>query len=84
MFGLRGNPQAKNLFSVIGYLQKRAGVRGDISAVVPANAGTHNHRCLWLRAGDRDCASIRSTEFMGPGVRRDDKLPRLSFSSPFL
>jgi hypothetical protein len=26
MFGPRGNPQAKNLFSVIGYLQKRAGV----------------------------------------------------------
>lgn len=27
MFGLRGNPQAKNLFKVIGYLQRRAGVR---------------------------------------------------------
>ena len=26
MFGPRGNPQAKNLFSVIGYLQKRAGL----------------------------------------------------------
>jgi DNA-binding phage protein len=26
MFGSRGNPQAKNLFSVIGYLQKRAGL----------------------------------------------------------
>src|SRR4051812_22784951 len=25
MFGPRGNPQAKNLFSVIGYLQKQAG-----------------------------------------------------------
>jgi len=27
MFGPRGNPQARNLFSVLGYLQKRAGVR---------------------------------------------------------
>jgi DNA-binding phage protein len=27
MFGPRGNPQARNLFSVIGYLHKRAGVR---------------------------------------------------------
>ena len=27
MFGPRGNPQAKNLFSVIGYLQRRAGMR---------------------------------------------------------
>jgi hypothetical protein len=27
MFGPRGNPQAKNLFSAIGYLQKRAGLR---------------------------------------------------------
>jgi DNA-binding phage protein len=26
MFGPRGNPQAKDLFSVIGYLQKEAGV----------------------------------------------------------
>ena len=26
MFGPRSNPQAKNLFGVIGYLQKRAGV----------------------------------------------------------
>jgi DNA-binding phage protein len=27
MFGPRGNPQARNLFTVLGYLQKRAGVR---------------------------------------------------------
>ena len=27
MFGPRGNPQAKNLFGVLGYLQKRAGVK---------------------------------------------------------
>jgi hypothetical protein len=27
MFGPRGNPQAKNLFSVIGYLQRQAGVQ---------------------------------------------------------
>jgi hypothetical protein len=27
MFGPRGNPQARNLFGVIGYLQKQAGVR---------------------------------------------------------
>ncbi len=26
MFGPRGNPQARNLFGVIGYLQKQAGV----------------------------------------------------------
>jgi hypothetical protein len=27
MFGPRGNPQARNLFSIIGYLQRRAGVQ---------------------------------------------------------
>lgn len=27
MFGPQGNPQAKNLFSVIGYLQNRAGLQ---------------------------------------------------------
>ena len=32
MFGPRGNPQAKNLFSVLGYLQKRAGVRLRVAA----------------------------------------------------
>ncbi|MDR3474079.1 MAG: transcriptional regulator [Devosia sp.] len=26
MFGPRGNPQAKNLFGIIGYLQKQAGI----------------------------------------------------------
>jgi hypothetical protein len=26
MFGSRGNPQARNLFGVIGYLQREAGV----------------------------------------------------------
>jgi len=31
MFGPRGNPQAKNLFSVLGYLQKRAGVRLQVT-----------------------------------------------------
>jgi DNA-binding phage protein len=31
MFGSRGNPQAKNLFNVLGYLQKRAGVKLRVS-----------------------------------------------------
>jgi DNA-binding phage protein len=31
MFGPRGNPQAKNLLNVIGYLQKRAGLHFHIS-----------------------------------------------------
>ena len=31
MFGPRGNPQAKNLFSVLGYLQKRAGLSLHVS-----------------------------------------------------
>ncbi len=31
MFGPRGNPQAKNLFGVLGYLQKQAGVEFHVS-----------------------------------------------------
>jgi DNA-binding phage protein len=31
MFGPRGNPQAKNLFSVLGYLQKQAGLQLHVS-----------------------------------------------------
>ena len=32
MFGPRGNAQARNLFGVIGYLQKRAGVEFHVEA----------------------------------------------------
>jgi hypothetical protein len=32
MFGPRGNPQARNLFSVIGYLQKQAGLELHVTA----------------------------------------------------
>jgi hypothetical protein len=32
MFGPRGNPQARNLFSVIGYLQKQAGFQLHVTA----------------------------------------------------
>ncbi len=32
MFGPRGNPQARNLFGVIGYLQKQAGVELHVTA----------------------------------------------------
>lgn len=32
MFGPRGNPQARNLFSVIGYLQKEAGLHLHVTA----------------------------------------------------
>ena len=32
MFGPRGNPQARNLFSVLGCLQKRAGVELHVMA----------------------------------------------------
>jgi hypothetical protein len=31
MFGPRGNPQARNLFGVIGYLQKHAGVEFHVT-----------------------------------------------------
>jgi DNA-binding phage protein len=32
MFGPRGNPQARNLFSVLGYLQKQAGVQLHVAS----------------------------------------------------
>lgn len=32
MFGPRGNPQARNLFSIIGYLQKQAGLQLHVTA----------------------------------------------------
>jgi hypothetical protein len=32
MFGPRGNPQARNLFGIIGYLQKQAGVEFHVAA----------------------------------------------------
>ena len=38
MFGPRGNPQAKNLFTVISYLQKRAGLRLHVASTKKAPA----------------------------------------------
>jgi DNA-binding phage protein len=32
MFGSRGNPQARNLFTVLGYLQKQAGLTLHVTA----------------------------------------------------
>jgi DNA-binding phage protein len=32
MFGPRGNPQARNLFSVLGYLQRQAGLELHVTA----------------------------------------------------
>jgi hypothetical protein len=32
MFGPHGNPQAKNLFAAIGYLQKKAGLHLRVAA----------------------------------------------------
>lgn len=40
MFGARDNPQARNLFSVIGYLQKRAGIELRVSAALAVRAKT--------------------------------------------
>lgn len=39
MFGPSGNPQARNLFGVIGYLQRDAGVRLAVLAARPATRG---------------------------------------------
>ncbi len=33
MFGPKGNPQARNLFEIIGYLQKREGLHFKVHAV---------------------------------------------------
>jgi hypothetical protein len=30
MFGPRGNPRARNLFGIVGYLQKQAGIESHI------------------------------------------------------
>jgi DNA-binding phage protein len=32
MFGPQGNPQARNLFNVLGYLQRRAGIELHVTA----------------------------------------------------
>lgn len=35
MFGPRGNPQARNLFSVLGHLQKHAGLKMHVGSGPP-------------------------------------------------
>ncbi len=33
MFGSKGNPQARNLFEIIGYFQQREGLHFEVRAV---------------------------------------------------
>lgn len=40
MFGPRGNPQARNLFNVIGYLQKQAGVQLHVTPAATSSTAT--------------------------------------------
>jgi hypothetical protein len=42
MFGPRGNPEARNLFNVIGYLQKQAGV--ELRVAIASVTYTHRKR----------------------------------------
>ena len=46
MFGPKGNPQARNLFEIIGYLQKREGLRFEVRAVLDTDIARG-------RSGDR-------------------------------
>src|SRR5579864_4911156 len=43
------------------------------SGVVPAKAGTHNHRLLWLRKVTTACISAETPRRMGPCIRRGDQ-----------
>jgi hypothetical protein len=61
MFGPRGNPQARNLFSVIGYLQKRAGVQLHVSGW-SARGGAIARRAQ-ERAHGACCAALKLAEY---------------------
>ena len=49
MFGPSGNPQARNLFGVIGYLQQDAGVRLEVSTM-PATTRRRPRKVATARA----------------------------------
>jgi hypothetical protein len=44
MVGPRGNPQTRNLFSVLGYPQKQAGVKLRVAVEGKENQGKHSFR----------------------------------------
>lgn len=52
MLGPKGNPQARNLFDIVAYLQKQEGIRLEVRAALPspkrspgfAQAGRHDAR----------------------------------------
>src|SRR5450759_6009159 len=64
MFGPRGNPQARNIFGIIGYLQKQAGVElprhagarvtGDAGGLVPIRFKKREFRGRDVWAGRRN------------------------------
>ena len=56
MFGPRGNPQARNLFGIIGYLQKQAGVElldriGLVAEALDQRSFAPGIEAHWHRAG---------------------------------
>ena len=46
MFGPRGNPQARNLFSVLGYLQKQAGLQLHVAVGARVEVMNTGSRCV--------------------------------------
>jgi len=49
MFGSRGNPQARNLFAVLGHLQEQAGVKLRVTALSRAKRTASTHRSTLSR-----------------------------------
>jgi hypothetical protein len=56
MLGPRGNPQARNLFEIVAYLQEAEGVRFEIR---PTRAALRRKRTASIRAGKRGTITKR-------------------------
>src|ERR1700683_5273382 len=62
----RAKPRRGNVFGCLK-------IESNFGAVVPADAGTRNHKCPCGAALERLSRSELTSVVMGPGVRRDDE-----------
>ncbi len=83
MFGPRGNPQARNLFGIIGYLQKQAGIE------LHASRRQHNKRLASSsdvpqpgRGVEANFERLRSEKFVDTRIQNGQNVPERSPFNP--
>ena len=69
MFGPAGNPQARNLFEIIGCLKKQEGFHGATTMTKPVPDPLQLHECLWSYLDQLNPPSNNRARLVGAAFR---------------